>query len=215
MTEKKSGRYAVPADEDYEPGSNNEVLKNYLSIKSQSDMEVMETKELERAEEDVSELFTEDHKFTADNVCKIHELWLANIYPFAGKYRTVNMAKGGFSFAAASRVEALMFQLERNFLAKYTPCNYSDMKQLAYALGIVHVEFILIHPFREGNGRVARLLADLMAMQAKMPPLNYASIDQTENPQGFDRYILAIHASVDENYEPIVEIFKRLLEQTI
>lgn len=43
--------------------------------------------------------------------------------------------------------------------------------------------------FRKGNGRTARLLSDLMAMQANTPPLNYASIDQTQNPIGFETYI--------------------------
>jgi len=61
----------------------------------------------------------------------------------------------------------------------------------------------LIHPFREGNGRTARLLADLMTMQAKKPPINYSAIDQTQNPDGFSQYILSIHAGLDENYTPI------------
>lgn len=65
-----------------------------------------------------------------------------------------------------------------------------------------------------GNGRVARLLADLTAMQAKSPPLNYASIDQTENVQGFEAYILAIHEGIRGNYEPIMNIFKKILNET-
>lgn len=36
---KNSGRYSVPGNEDLEPGSNDKVLKNYLGIKSQDDME--------------------------------------------------------------------------------------------------------------------------------------------------------------------------------
>jgi cell filamentation protein len=80
---------------------------------------------------------------------------------------------------------------------------------------VVHVELILIHPFREGNGRAARLLADLMALEAKRPSLNYSLIDQTENKQGFEKYILAIHAAVSGNYEPIKNIFKSLLVQSM
>lgn len=72
----------------------------------------------------------------------------------------------------------------------------------------------LYHPFREGNGRIARLLADLMSMQSRRPPLNYGAIDRTENEHGFAQYILAIHAGVSLNYEPIKKIFKMLLEQS-
>ena len=214
MTFKKSGRYSVPSDEDFEPGSNEEVLKNYLEVKSKREMEVLEGRELKRAESELVDIFGEDHQFTAEDICNIHELWLGDIYPFAGRYRNVNMAKDDFLFAPSHRIEYLMSKFEVDLLSKYTPCRYKKTDELAYALGVVHVEFILIHPFREGNGRVARLLADLMSTQANKPPLNYAAIDQIENKKGFHQYILAIHAGVDRNYEPISEIFKMLLEQS-
>lgn len=108
-----------------------------------------------------------------------------------------------------------MIEFEEKFLYQYTPCAYFGTDDLARALGIVHVEFILTHPFREGNGRTARLLADLMAIQAKRPPINYSAIDQTQNPEGFSQYILSIHAGVSENYLPIQRIFKMLIEASI
>lgn len=82
--------------------------------------------------------------FTAQDICNIHELWLGDIYPFAGKLRTVNMSKNNFPFAVPNRIQALMKDLENKFLKKYSPCNYSDIEKLSFALGIVHVEFILI-----------------------------------------------------------------------
>lgn len=215
MKFKNSGRYAVPTDEDFESGSDNEVLKNYLGIKSKEEMEALEEQELERTELELLKIFDEAHRFTAEDICNIHELWLGDVYPFAGKYRTVNMAKEDFLFAPSARIESLMATLEKDFLAKYTPCNYSNIDELTEALGVVHIELILIHPFREGNGRTARLLADLMAIQAKKPSLNYSLIDQTENKQGFEKYILAIHAGLSGDYEPIKNIFKSLLEQSI
>src|SRR3990167_3994075 len=157
MTFKNSGRYSVPADENFEPGSNDEVLRNYLGIKSKNDMEALEEQELERTELELLKIFDEKHQFIAEDICDIHELWLGDIYPFAGKYRTVNMAKGDFLFAPSIRIADLMQQFKEKFLAKYTPCNYSNTDDLAHALGVVHIELILIHPFREGNGRTARL----------------------------------------------------------
>lgn len=215
MKFKNSGKYSTTSEENFEPGSNDEVLKNYLGIISKEDMDALEEQELERTELELLKIFDENHQFTAEDICNIHELWLGDIYPFAGKYRGVNIAKGDFSFAASGRIANLMTKLENDFLSKYTPCCYSDISELAYALSIVHLELILIHPFREGNGRTARLLADLMAMQAKKPPLNYLPIDQTENQQGFDQYILAIHAGLSGDYEPIQKIFKVLIEQSI
>jgi cell filamentation protein len=214
MNHKNSNRYAVPEDEDIEPGADDGVLKNFLGITSKEKIEKIEEQELQRTELELVEIFDENHRFNAEDLCNIHELWLGDIYPFAGKYRNVNMSKADFSFATAGRIAPLMCKFEEKFLSQYTPCNYANIDELAYALGVVHVEFILIHPFREGNGRTGRLLADLMTMQAKKPPINYASIDQTQNPDGFSRYILSIHAGLAGNYSPIQTIFKLLIEQS-
>lgn len=149
------------------------------------------------------------------DICNIHELWLGDVYPMAGKYRTVTMSKENFPFASPIQIEKLMIELEKKYLAQYTPTHSNDIEELAHAIGVVHVEFILIHPFREGNGRTARLLADLMAIQSKMPPLNYASIDQVENKKGFEAYIEAIQAAVGMDYSKIQNIFTTLLKQSV
>lgn len=209
---KKSTRYSVPTNEDYEPGSNNEVLKNLLGATSKEGIENLEMRELERTEIELINIYNEDHRFTTKDICNIHELWLGDIYPFAGKFRTVNLEKDGFLFARADFIPSLMKKFESEYLSKYTPCHFPNIDDLAYALGVVHVEFIVIHPFREGNGRTARLLVDLMAMQAKRPPLNYSGIEQINNPKGFEQYIRAIHAGFNGNYEPIREAFKSLLQ---
>lgn len=99
MSFKKSGRYTVPSDEDFELDSNNAVLKNYLGIKTKKEIEALEEKELERTESELLTIFDENHKFTSEDICDIHDLWLADIYPFAGKYRRVDMSKEGFPFA--------------------------------------------------------------------------------------------------------------------
>lgn len=206
----RSNRYSVPENEGYEPGSNNKVLKNLLGIKESKTIETIEERELERTGLQLPELYGKTYQFTSLDICDMHELWLASIYPFAGKYRTVNMSKAGFPFAAPGQIEKLMTDFENKYLSRYTPCNYSD-DALAFALGIVHVELIVIHPFREGNGRVARLLANLMAMQAGSGALNYQSIDKTHNIKGFNYYIESIQKGFMEDYEGIKEIFAEIL----
>ncbi|HET60277.1 MAG TPA: Fic family protein [Chloroflexi bacterium] len=49
------------------------------------------------------------------------------------------------------------------------------------ALAICHVEFMLIHPFLEGNGRLARILATVMALQACQPLLNFGLMRMTRS----------------------------------
>src|SRR5436853_313396 len=86
----------------------------------------------------------------------MHRLWLGGIYEWAGEYRSVNIAKGEFMFAAAAQVPRLMQQFERGPLCQYTPCRVISAEEQAEAIAIVHAEFVLVHPFREGNGRCGR-----------------------------------------------------------
>jgi len=77
------------------------------------------------------------------------------------------------------------------------------------------VEFILIHPFREGNGRIGRLLANLMALQAGKPLLDFSAIDQTICLEGFNAYIQAMHSGHAGDYRPMKNIFREILETSI
>ena len=114
-----------------------------------------------------------DHRFTAEDIRSLHRLWLDEIYAWAGEYRSVNLSRDGFLFAVPQQIPRLMEELEAGPLRDYTPCHAASLEAQATALAVVHAELILIHPFREGNGRCARLLATLMGLQAGLPPLNF------------------------------------------
>jgi len=66
-------RYVVPSDdEDYEPGSNEEVLKNLLGIKEKQLINQLEEQELIRAGNQLPTLYDIDYQFNTDDVCDIH-----------------------------------------------------------------------------------------------------------------------------------------------
>jgi hypothetical protein len=70
-----------------------------------------------------------DQRFTAEDIRRMHRLWLGEIYVWAGEYRQVNVSKGGFMFAAAAQVPRLMDQFERGPLSEYTPCRFESHAQ--------------------------------------------------------------------------------------
>jgi len=78
------------------------------------------------------------------------------------------LSKREFPFAAAVRVPELMAQFERDVLRRCTPCRFKDRADVIRALAETHVELVLIHPFREGIGRVARVLSDLMGCRCSI-----------------------------------------------
>ena len=121
------------------------------------------------------------------------------------------MSKGEFPFAAAARVSDLMAEFERKVLARHTPCNLKDRAAIARALAETHVELVLIHPFREGNGRAARILLILMALQAGLPPLNFSSIAEEKKQE----YFAAVQAGLDKNYAPMERLFAEIIERSL
>jgi len=151
-----SGRYdtaGYPEDQ-YEPGSDGTVLKNLLGITSREGMAIVETEQLWRAQEHLLEVIEEDQQLTAHDIFDMHRIWLGTVYEWAGQERRVNVSKDGFPFAMARTITGLMLDFERNQLARYTPCRFDGYDEIAQALAEVHVELMLIHPFREGNGRL-------------------------------------------------------------
>ena len=130
-------------------------------------------------------------------------MWLGSIYPWAGNYRTVNIGKGGFQFAHAPLIPRLMTVLGREALRRHTPCGSAADVTVARSLAEVHAELILIHPFREGNGRLARLLAVLMASQAGLSALKLRALAGG----GKHTYVQAIHAAMSRDYAPLERLF--------
>jgi cell filamentation protein len=95
---------------------------------------------------------------------------------------------------------------ERACLTRWTPCGNLAPDELVNAIAVTHVELIVIHPFREGNGRLSRLLADVMAVQAGHEPLDYSSWEQYK-----PTYIGAVHAGFSGDYGPMEQLVGQAL----
>lgn len=210
---KKAPRYRTGhlIEDQFEPGSLGRMLKNKLGIIRKREMDKLEKEAQLRALEKLVDFYQSDHQFTAGDICYIHKTWLSDIYDWAGKYMQVKMDKDGFPFAFPEQIPKLMTEFEKGPLCQFTPCRFSSLKEVIKALAIVHTELVLIHPFREGNGRVARMLATLMALQAALPPLDFSGITGKKKKE----YIEAIHAGFQENYEPMGKIFESVVRKTL
>ncbi|WP_024952362.1 Fic/DOC family protein [Cobetia crustatorum] len=190
-----------------EPGSGGKVMRNKLDLTDQESLDEAETEQLLKLYEVVFESLPENQPLNTALLKHWHHRWLGNIYDWAGEERQVNLEKDGFPFAAAGQLPKLLSKLDQEWLSKLTPCNEMNREEAIHAIAQIHVELILIHPFREGNGRIARLLSDAMAYQAGLGLLNYDDWNQNK-----EAYIQAIHAGVVCDYEPMVERVRQAVE---
>jgi cell filamentation protein len=180
-----------------------EVLPNLLGLTDTTAIGLAEFEGFLRADIVLTESLTPTTKFTLKYLLEMHRLALGHLYTFAGRYREVNISKGGFAFPAARFLPASMQQFEQEWLHKPLP---ADHDTLLDRVGAVHGELLFIHPFREGNGRTARLLANLMLEQQGHERLRWELVDEA----AFPRYVAAVQQSGLGNYAPIQLLIRSL-----
>jgi cell filamentation protein len=84
----------------------------------------------------------------------IHKFLFGDIYPFAGKIRTEDIAKDNFRFAKWEYIEEQL----RNLLEKLSKDDFEKLtkEEMSKKLSYYMSELNVLHPFREGNGRTIR-----------------------------------------------------------
>ena len=124
-------------------------------------------------------------------LAEIHKYLFEDIYDFAGKIRTVNIAKGDFRFAPVMYLESSLENIEK--------MPQSDFDSIVEK----YVEMNIAHPFREGNGRSMRIWLDMMFRKELSMAVDWSRIDKED-------YLLAMERS------PIRDIeIKHLLKNAL
>ena len=112
----------------------------------------------------------------------IHKYLFDEIYDFAGKIRTVNIAKGNFRFAPVMYLEAALENIE-----KMPQDTFDEIIEK-------YVEMNVAHPFREGNGRSMRIWLDLMLKNGIGQVVDWSKVDKED-------YLLAMERSPIKDVE--------------
>jgi cell filamentation protein len=182
------------------------VLVNKKGINDLEQLQTLEEESLARAYVKLLAEIRVDTLLTSELTRYVHLRIFGELYDWAGRWRSVNISKPGITWPPPSFIDENMAQWEQNFLRKYAPSKLAGDDDFCDAIAQIQGEFLVIHPFREGNARTIKLLTDLLAAQTGRPLLRY---DQTD--AGREQYILAASQAFRRNYAPMVEIIRQAL----
>ncbi len=172
------------------------ALKNKLGINDSAELarveeKISKTKAIKLYESDIVEAF-EVGKFSG--LARVHEFLFNELYDFAGKVRTVNLAKGNFRFAPVMYLEAALR-------------NIDNMPQSTFdEIVEKYVEMNIAHPFREGNGRSTRIWLDLILRKELKLVIDWNKVDKED-------YLLAMERSPIKDVEIKILLKNALTDQ--
>ena len=126
---------------------------------------------------------------------QIHKYLFDEIYDFAGKVRTVNIAKGNFRFVPVMYLQAALENIE-----KMPQSTFDEIVEK-------YVEMNIAHPFREGNGRSTRIWLDLILKKELNLVVDWSLV-------GKEDYLLAMERSPIKDIE-IKYILKNALSDKV
>ncbi len=135
------------------------------------------------------------HPGTYVTLARIHEFLFDEIYDFAGKMRTVNIAKGNFRFAPLMYLRVSLENID-----KMPQSSYDEIIEK-------YVEMNIAHPFREGNGRSMRIWLDLILKKELHQVIDWSKVDKED-------YLLAMERSPIRDIE-IKHVLKQALTDEI
>ncbi|MDX8334926.1 protein adenylyltransferase Fic [Candidatus Cetobacterium colombiensis] len=160
------------------------ILENKLNIKNQIELSKVEEK---ISKQKAKQLFDSGdiNKVqigTFEGLQYIHKYLFQDIYDFAGKIRTVNIAKGNFRFAPLMYLEHSL-----KYIDTMPGTTFEEIIEK-------YVEMNIAHPFREGNGRATRIWLDLILKENIKQVIDWNLVDK-------DEYLSAMERSVVKDIE--------------
>lgn len=156
----------------------------------------------------VEDLVKENEPLSEWQIKSIHQLILKNIDDnHAGVYRKTNVFISGADHVPP---DALHVNREMNNFINW----YQKEKEALHPVELaarVHVDFVKIHPFVDGNGRTSRLLMNLELMKNGFPPVilpvekrleYYETLDLAHTKNDYEPFLALISNIVESGFKP-------------
>jgi len=156
----------------------------------------------------VEQLVSQDEVLSEYSIKSLHSLILKNIDDKnAGSYRNINVLISGAEHRPPYHIEVASKMEEFIHWYKTTAQELHPIERACR----VHIDFVGIHPFIDGNGRTSRLLMNFELMKSGFPPIvlrvehrlaYYDALDKAHTLGDYSDFISLVSQSVEESFEP-------------
>ena len=156
-------------------------------------------------------------KITPDLVLKIHKIGFGFIFPdWAGKFRTIDVTVGNFEPPHYSKVPILVKNLcdDLEERLKHIPSTSNEEQFLEDVISLLswfQHQFVWIHPFQDYNGRIARLLTNLISLNLNLPVLEI----KAETGSDRENYVNAMKAADNHDLSKLEKLIAEALKESL
>jgi Fic family protein len=160
-----------------------------------------DVREVENMKKCIDFLFEYEGEIDERMILKLHLIEMGGVLPDAGSYRSVNVRVGNYFPPVFQEVPAKMAEFFKWYESTKTVLHPFELAALA------HLKFVKIHPFRDGNGRISRLLMNFILLKNGYPLLNIfdaekmlyylvlRKVDYAKKEKPFVDYLFQVYSS--------------------
>ena len=191
------------------------ICLNWAGCLDKEEIDRREDEGVQRAMELVAELVQRPVPVPLDVrlIQQVHIELMGPIYPFAGKWRTVSLHKGDGPTRwplPPGGIQPLMDLVGRDILSRAPMLSPNDEDVFLHASELMN-ELLAVHPFREGNGRTAFIVCNLILMQNSMLPLTTYERHADE-----ERYLAACEAGrLGKQYDSLARLISEWEDRAV
>lgn len=199
------------------PKSSTSYKDTAFGILPREKIVILERKGLKKAQEYIIKVNSKKTEITPKLILDMHREGFGFIFPkWAGKFRTIDVAVGEYEPPRYSRVPELVRILcdDLTERLKHLPSSQNEEAFLGEIISLLawfQHRLVWIHPFQDYNGRIARLLTNLLLLNLGFPILTI----KANTGQDRNRYIKAMKAADQHNFSKLEDIIAKALEENL
>ena len=177
----------------------------------------LETEAIKRAQEYIVKLSEQKTPITPQLIKDVHQEGFVFIFPdWAGHFRTTDVTVGDYEPPNYSRILELVQNLCDDLSERlhHLPSSEDEEQYLAQVISLLawfQHRFVWIHPFKDYNGRVARLLTNLILLNLGFPILTI----KAETGKDRDKYVEAMKAADQHDYTELEALLVSALRESL